>query len=85
MAENREDGDQQHPPLRITDAAALTAIGQRLEETDQIRLSGSALRKLSRSVVVAGLSGCDVKALKGGSLAWQHSEGEPSSATGENF
>jgi hypothetical protein len=43
------------------------------------------LRKLSRSVAVAGFSGCDAKALKGGSLAWQHSEGEPSSATGENF
>ena len=40
VAENREDGDQKHPPLRITDAAALTAIGQRLEETEQIGCSG---------------------------------------------
>jgi len=38
-AQDREDRHQQHPPLREADAAAHPAIGQRLEEADQIACS----------------------------------------------
>ena len=39
IAENGEDRHQQHPPLRIANAPAHAAIGQRLEEADQIGCS----------------------------------------------
>ena len=45
VAENGEDGDQQHPPLRIADAAAHAAIGQRLEEADQICCSSRGFER----------------------------------------
>jgi hypothetical protein len=38
-AQDREDGHQQHPPLREANAPAHPAIGQRLEKADQIACS----------------------------------------------
>ncbi len=40
VAEDGQDGDQQHPPLRKSDAAAHAAIRQRLEKADQIPSGG---------------------------------------------
>ena len=43
VAENGEDRHQQHPPLRKADPPAHAAIGQRLEEADQIGCSSVVL------------------------------------------
>jgi hypothetical protein len=43
VAENGEDRHQQHPPLRIADPPTHAAIGQRLEEADQIGCSRRVL------------------------------------------
>ena len=45
VAEDGQDRHQQHPPLRVENPPAQTAIGQRLEETDQIRCSGWILER----------------------------------------
>jgi len=45
VAQDQENGHQQHPPLRIADPTAHAAIGQRLEEADQIGCSSRALER----------------------------------------
>jgi hypothetical protein len=44
VAQDRQDCDQEHPPLRETNATAHAAIGQRLEKTAQVA-SGGRLRR----------------------------------------
>ena len=50
VAEDGQDRHQQHPPLRIANPPAQTAIGQRLEEADQIRCSGWALERRGQEI-----------------------------------
>jgi len=45
VAEDGEDRHQQQPPLGKTDAAAHAAVGQILEEADQIRCGGRVFEK----------------------------------------
>jgi hypothetical protein len=45
VAQNGQDRHQQHPPLRVANPTAHAAIGQRLEEADQIRCSGWVLER----------------------------------------
>ena len=44
-AQDRKDRHQQHPPLRESDSAAHAAIGQCLEETDQISCGSGVLER----------------------------------------
>ena len=45
IAEDGQDRHQQHPPQRIANPPTQTAIGERLEETDQISCSGWVLER----------------------------------------
>jgi len=45
VAENGQDRHQRHPPLRVANPPAQTAIGKRLEEAGQIRCSGWVLKR----------------------------------------
>ena len=47
-AEDGQDRHQQHPPLREADPTAHAAVGQRLEETDQIGCSSWILERCSQ-------------------------------------
>jgi hypothetical protein len=50
VAENGEDRHQQHPPLRVANPPAQTAIRKRLEEADQIRCSGWVLERRGQEI-----------------------------------
>ena len=45
VAHDGQDRHQQHPPLRIANPPAQTAIGKRLQDADQIRCSGWVLKR----------------------------------------
>ena len=50
VAEDGQDRHQQHPPLRVANPPAQTAIGKRLEEADQIRCSGWFLKRRGQEI-----------------------------------
>ena len=45
VAEDGPDRHQQHPPLRVANPPTQEAIGERLEEADQIRCGGGVLEQ----------------------------------------
>jgi len=50
VAENGQDRNQQHPPLRVANPPAQTAIGKRLEEADQTRCSSLVLKRRGQEI-----------------------------------